>query len=463
MVRSGVRRTVAAGACALLVTSLTASPASPQSKVRRCSNGLVALTFDDGPARAVTGDLLDVLVAHRAPATFFVVGERVAVAPWLARRADRDGFVVANHTYHHETLTRLSDGAVRATLRNTARELRDSGVVPSSLMRPPYGLIDRRVRSVVEGMGLTPVLWDVDPRDWEPATPDQLADRVLRGLTPGGRNIVLLHDGVRRSRNTLRAVPAILRRARHRGYCFAVLGAGGNPVPPVPRVRVSDARLTEPGPGEVVTLGFRLRLDHPTSRAVSVRVRTENGSAVAGRDYEAVRQRVQLPAGKTSRTVGVRVLGDRVDETGERLRLLLDEPHGLRVEDGWGVGTIVDDDPRPRLTLADASVVEPESGTTDTPVRLRLDRPSSRRVVVWLATVAGTADATDYDVFERTVAFEPGSTRVEVSATVLADTVDEDVETFTVQVVTVRRATVADGSATVAIDPPSPAEAPPSG
>jgi peptidoglycan/xylan/chitin deacetylase (PgdA/CDA1 family) len=454
MTRLFALRAITALACVLVL--LAAGPAgSAAADVRPCSNGLVALTFDDGPSTRVTGRLLDVLVERRVPATFFVVGERVAAAPWLVRRAHRSGFVIANHSYRHEMLTRLSDDAVRSTLRATNRLLRDIGVPAPRLMRPPYGLIDRRVRSVVEGLGMKPVLWDVDVRDWEPATSTSIAARVLRKLRPDRSNVVLLHDGVMRSPTTLRAVPTIVREARQRGYCFAELGRSGRPVPPVPTVRVSDAVAVEPGPGDTELLRFTLRLDRPTSRETSVRVRTVDGSAHAGSDYRQQDLRLRFPVGVTERRVTVRVTGDRVDETSERLLLRLADPRGLRLTDRDVVGVVRDDDPTPRLRLGDVTVTEPAEGSVRALVPVTLDRPSSRRVVLELATAPVSADASDYVGLVTTLTLEPGSVRLTVPVEVLADTLEEPAETFEVRVRSVSHGEIADGLAVVTIHPPA--------
>lgn len=197
-----------------------------------CARGLVALTFDDGPQRGVTPALLDVLAVRHVPATFFVVGSRVAALPKITRRTSRLGFTVGNHTYRHQNLTTLPAAAIERTLRRTRRAVLDAGAQPSGLMRPPFGRIDSRVRGVVRGLGLVPVLWTVDPRDWAGGTGEEIAERVLAALEPGPDNVVLLHDGVRNSPSTLDAVPRIVHRARETGYCFARLGPRGHPVPP---------------------------------------------------------------------------------------------------------------------------------------------------------------------------------------------------------------------------------------
>ena len=235
---------VLATVAAALVLVLPSGAA--EAAVRPCSSGLVALTFDDGPASGLTPELLDILSSRHVPATFFMVGERISSAPGAARRVAAGGFGIANHSYHHEQLTRLSDAAIRATIRRTRRAADDAGVQMSRLIRPPYGAINARVRSVLTGMGLVPVLWTVDPEDWRTGrSTDAIASSVLAQLRPHRTNIVLQHDGVGNSPRSVAAVPRIIRTARARGFCFARLGPDGTPVAPVPGVAVSDAQVAE--------------------------------------------------------------------------------------------------------------------------------------------------------------------------------------------------------------------------
>lgn len=216
----------------LVLTLLTAAPGPGSADPGRCSTGRVALTFDDGPSAANTPTLVRTLTRLQAPATFFMVGSQVALAPAAGRAVHRAGLLIGNQTYHHERLTTLTDARIRATLRSTQRLMRADGLHPSALMRPPYGAIDARVRRVVQGLGLTPVLWDVDPNDWAGGTARAIARRVLDGLRAHRRNIVLLHDGVTHSPATVAAVPRIVRVARGRGYCFVGLDAHGQPAEP---------------------------------------------------------------------------------------------------------------------------------------------------------------------------------------------------------------------------------------
>lgn len=204
-----------------------AASAPGRARVRPCSAGLVALTFDDGPSRTQTPRLVGMLLDSTVPATFFMVGNRIDSAPGVARRVAREGFVIGNHTWSHPQLPSLSDHDVRGQLVETGRAFRKAHVRPSRLMRPPYGAINPRVRSVIGAVHLTPVLWTVDSRDWTGGSSAQIADRILAQLRPHRRNVVLQHDGINNSPNSVGAVPIVIHRARQRGYCFAGLDNEG--------------------------------------------------------------------------------------------------------------------------------------------------------------------------------------------------------------------------------------------
>jgi peptidoglycan-N-acetylglucosamine deacetylase len=341
----------AAALVAMLVGSTTLVVAAPAGSTEpaesrqaaRCSRGLVALTFDDGPQPGTTRAAMRILARHRAPATFFMVGERISGHGRLLRRLRHHGFQVANHTFGHENLTRLSSGRVRSTLRRTNRAIRHAGLGRTRLARPPYGAIDHRVRRIIRGLGMTPVLWDVDSRDWDGRSARRIVSSVMSQLDRGP-NIVLLHDGVANSDRTVAALPRLIRKIRRHGYCLAGLNRHGQPTPPVPRLRASGDTVRERSRGKPAYLRFEVRLSKATSRPVSVRVRTRQASALAGRDFQARRFRLRFPVGVTQRTVRVRVYGNARAEPNERLRLVFSHPRGVRVATGFVRGTIRDDD-----------------------------------------------------------------------------------------------------------------------
>jgi peptidoglycan/xylan/chitin deacetylase (PgdA/CDA1 family) len=314
------------------------------AEARPCSAGLVALTFDDGPARGLTPKLVRLLQRYDVTATFFMVGSRVHSAPRAARLVARAGFAIGNHSWSHPHLTRLSDRGVRREIVRTSRELRRVGIRPTALMRPPYGDVDARVRSDIGRLGLVPTLWSVDSSDWRGGTTRQIAATVLRKLRPHGTNVVLQHDGVRNSPASVAAVPLVIRAARARGYCFTGLDARGRPAVPVPSVGVTIQGGSEAGalPARVL-----VRLSGPTSRPVSVRVSTRSGTATAGEDFVARSQRVTFAAGTTEARIDVPVIDDPTYEPVEDFHVVLDAPEGVTLPQTDHVATITSDDPAP--------------------------------------------------------------------------------------------------------------------
>ncbi len=81
----------------------------------------VALTFDDGPDPKLTPKLLDLLAAHHAKATFFVLGKRVAQCPEIVARGAREGHEIGNHSWSHRRFVDISDEDVRQGIGENRR------------------------------------------------------------------------------------------------------------------------------------------------------------------------------------------------------------------------------------------------------------------------------------------------------------------------------------------------------
>lgn len=335
------RTSVAAVAVVSAAVQPALVPVEFSTPLRACRSGLIALTFDDGPSASVTMGLVRTLKRLDVPATFFMVGERVRANPSIARKVQRAGFTIANHSWSHRQLTALPDKAVLRELSRTQQEFVKQRIVASSLMRPPYGAANRRVNRDIRGLGLYSVLWSIDSLDWTGGGPRVIANRVISALHRNGTNLVLQHDGVTNSPNSVKAVPLIVAAARKRGYCFAELGAKGRVAVPYPAVRATVVPGTEDGPAPV---RIRLELDRPTTRSVSVRVQTVSGSARSGSDFRPATTRVTFPRGVRTAWLTVPVIDDDVVEPAEDLRVVLDNPFGLTVPRREVLATIFSDD-----------------------------------------------------------------------------------------------------------------------
>jgi peptidoglycan/xylan/chitin deacetylase (PgdA/CDA1 family) len=80
-------------------------------------SGAVALTFDDGPDRATTPRLLELLERYGTRATFFVVGDKARRCPDLVQRILKEGHEIGNHSGSHDVFLMLR------SRRRLAREI----------------------------------------------------------------------------------------------------------------------------------------------------------------------------------------------------------------------------------------------------------------------------------------------------------------------------------------------------
>jgi hypothetical protein len=89
--------------------------------------------------------------------------------------------------------------------------------------------------------------------------------------------------------------------------------------------------------------------------------------------------------------------------------------------------------PKPSLSINDASVIEGNSGTTPMVFTVTLSAPSSVPVSVSYATLNGTATSRDYEAASGTLTFAPGETSKTITVLVIGDTTKENSETLTVR------------------------------
>ncbi|MFD9979344.1 polysaccharide deacetylase family protein [Streptomyces massasporeus] len=202
-------------AAAALTAPATASTAAP-ARAAACGAGYVGLTFDDGPSGTTTS-LLNALRQNGLRATMFNTGQNAAANPSLVRAQVTAGMWVANHSYTHPHLTRLSRAQIDSEISRTQQAVATAGGGTPKLFRPPYGETNATVKSVAARYGLTEIIWHVDSQDWNGASTDAIVQSVAR-LTNG--QIILMHDW---PANTLAAVPRIAQTLASRGLCAGTI------------------------------------------------------------------------------------------------------------------------------------------------------------------------------------------------------------------------------------------------
>ena len=168
---------------------------------------LVALTFDDGPGQ-YTDELLDCLEENNAKATFYMLGQNVETYPDVVKRMNDLGMELANHTYDHQNLTKLSESQITEEIQKTSTLIQEAaGVLPDTL-RPPGGSYNETVQNLA---GMPIVKWSIDTKDWKTKSEDQTYQCVMDNVQDG--SIVLMHDIHEWSVNAaLRLIPDLLEQ-----------------------------------------------------------------------------------------------------------------------------------------------------------------------------------------------------------------------------------------------------------
>jgi uncharacterized repeat protein (TIGR01451 family) len=213
----------------------------------------------------------------------------------------------------------------------------------------------------------------------------------------------------------------------------------------VPQVSIDDVTVDEAagaGSGAV----FTVSLSEPSNRPVEVPYATADGPgsaatspAAAGLDYLAAAGTLTLSPGAAEATITVSILDDLLDELDETFTLALGEPKGAVLADGAGLGTLLDDDPPPFVSVGDATVVEGDPG--DAAVELlfpvTLSGPSGLGIAFDYATAPAASGrpaepGADFMEVAGALAFPPGATAASIAVSVVSDRIDELDETLRV-------------------------------
>ncbi len=215
--------------------------------------------------------------------------------------------------------------------------------------------------------------------------------------------------------------------ANYGSNTISVLLNGGSPLP---ALRVGDVTVTEGNAG-TRTATFTVTLSAASGRPVTVAYATADGTAAAGRDYQAASGTLTFAPGETRKTVTVLVTGDRLPEPDETFAVNLSNPTDATIADGQGVGTVVDDEPR--ISISDVTQSEGKKNrTTQFTFTVTLSAAYDQAVTMSFQTVNGSATPSDGDFVGKTgtLIFAPGETTKTITVEVKGDSKKEPDEYF---------------------------------
>jgi len=252
-----------------------------------------------------------------------------------------------------------------------------------------------------------------------------------------------------------------------------------------PTVEISDATIQEGNAATTMTFTVKLRSGGQDTanevEDIEVKFHTVAGTArdtasgLFAVDFNKIDNgSITFAKGETSKTFTIQIAGDSVDEHDETFTVVIDsaktvvpqgapsgtQPVDIVVTDGTAIGTIIDNDNAPVLTIGDLTVDEGSFGNATIKPKLELRvasggaaTHSEKDIVVTVTTVPGTANlGVDFTgPTTQTITIPAGTTTFDLNYEIIGDTIREADETFTLVLSNPQNTTLADGGSKVTI------------
>jgi peptidoglycan-N-acetylglucosamine deacetylase len=180
---------------------------------------VLALTIDDAPHNVVTPQILDVLKAHSAKATFFSLGENAKANINLIERIRNEGHELGNHLMKDRPSILLSASQFESELLEVENLLHLKG--PVKWVRPGSGWFNKRMLHQIKKCGYRCALGSVYPHDTLVRNVWIISKYITTQVYPGA--IIILHDGASDRLRTVKVLKKILPELKKRGYEIVTL------------------------------------------------------------------------------------------------------------------------------------------------------------------------------------------------------------------------------------------------
>lgn len=189
---------------------------------------VIALTFDDGPWKDQTAEILDVLADNDAKATFFTVGDRIEGLEDVVRRAAEEGHQVCTHSWDHAAgdgksinLDLMSEEQQRQEMALGLEAIeKATGAKASTVVRVPGGNLSENTARILGEFATAEIGWNLDTSDWTKPGAEAIFENIMLA-EPG--DILLMHDGGGDRSQTVQALRDALPRLREAGYRFVTV------------------------------------------------------------------------------------------------------------------------------------------------------------------------------------------------------------------------------------------------
>ena len=205
---------------------------SVTAEKKKSTEGVIWLTFDDGPSANITPKVLDILKKENIKATFFVINYSDS-NEHLLKRIVEEGHTIGIHGYSHEYSKIYKS---KETFMNNVYTLQDrifkSTGVKTMYTRFPGGSSNTVSRKYCKGImteltkemlakGFKYYDWNISSEDAGSAkNAKDVYKYVTKNLSKKRGNMVLMHD-FGGNKKGLEALPKIIEYAKKEGYTFA--------------------------------------------------------------------------------------------------------------------------------------------------------------------------------------------------------------------------------------------------
>lgn len=186
----------------------------------KTDKAIVALTFDDGPTKAHSQTVLDILSEKDIKATFFVTGKQTLENMDLAKAIVTAGHELGNHSFSHKRMMLKSPAFIKKEIEETDKAIRQASYVGNIYFRPPYGKKLFVLPWYLRQEKRTTVMVDLEPDTYERST-EGMVDHVRNGVQNG--SIILLHVMYEGNGEARAALPLIIDELTNAGYSFVTV------------------------------------------------------------------------------------------------------------------------------------------------------------------------------------------------------------------------------------------------
>jgi peptidoglycan/xylan/chitin deacetylase (PgdA/CDA1 family) len=188
----------------------TSPSCEPTQSTKEQTKKMVALSYDDGPSKTLTPELLEILKDNDCTATFFVLGCNVKQYSDIIYEVYSAGNEIGNHSYDHSRFTKLSEEDALKQIERTNKAIYEVTNEYPTFFRPPYGAYNNEMKEYIEQPLVT---WSIDSNDWRKISDEQVINNIIPELEDG--KIILMHDVHRR---TIEISKIIIPKIKEMGY-----------------------------------------------------------------------------------------------------------------------------------------------------------------------------------------------------------------------------------------------------